>query len=58
MASFPRAPLSGCSQFDATGTGTFDEPRYDVRVRIDDLFAGDEGIGQITGRLCAARRAC
>jgi hypothetical protein len=51
MASFPRAPLSGLLQFTATGTGTFDVPRYDVRVRVDDLFAGDEGIGQLTGRL-------
>ena len=48
---FPRAPLSGVLHFAATGTGTFDVPRYDVRVRVDDLFAGDEGIGQVTGRL-------
>ncbi len=51
MAAFPRAPLSGLLQFTATGAGTFDLPRYDVRVRVDDLFAGDEGIGQLTGRL-------
>jgi hypothetical protein len=49
--SFPRAPLSGLMQFTATGAGTFDSPRYDVRMRVDDLFAGDEGIGQVTGRL-------
>jgi hypothetical protein len=49
--SFPRAPLSGVLQFTATGTGTFEVPRYDVRMRVDDLFAGDEGIGQLTGRL-------
>lgn len=48
---FPRAPLSGVVQFTATGTGTFEIPRYDVRLRVDDLFAGDEGIGQVTGRL-------
>ena len=40
-----------CCSSRATGTGTFDVPRYDVRVRVDDLFAGDEGIGQLTGRL-------
>ncbi|MEP6914487.1 MAG: translocation/assembly module TamB domain-containing protein, partial [Acidobacteriota bacterium] len=51
MAAFPRAPLSGLLQFTATGAGTFDVPRNDVRVRVDDLFAGDEGIGQLTGRL-------
>jgi translocation and assembly module TamB len=49
--AFPRAPLSGLLQFTATGTGTFELPRYDVRMRVDDLFAGDEGIGQLTGRL-------
>jgi hypothetical protein len=49
--SFPRAPLSGVLQFDATGTGTFEAPRYDVKAAITDLFAGDEGIGQVTGRL-------
>jgi translocation and assembly module TamB len=51
LAVFPRAPLSGLMQFAASGTGTFEAPRYDVRVRVDDLFAGDEGIGQVTGRL-------
>ncbi len=50
-AAFPRAPLSGVLQFTATGSGTFDVPRYDVRLRVDDLFAADEGIGQVTGRL-------
>ena len=50
-AAFPRAPLSGLLQFNATGTGNFDEPRYDVKLRVEDLFAGDEGVGQVTGRL-------
>jgi hypothetical protein len=50
-ASFPRAPLSGLLEFNATGVGTFDNPRYDVKARVADLFAGDEGIGQLTGRL-------
>jgi TamB, inner membrane protein subunit of TAM complex len=49
--SFPKAPLSGRLQFNATGAGTFDEPRYDVKLAVDDLFAGDEGIGQLSGRL-------
>ena len=48
---FPKAPLSGVLQFSATGTGTFEEPRYDVKARVDDLFAGDEGIGALTGQL-------
>jgi hypothetical protein len=49
--SFPRAPLSGLLQFNASGTGTFEQPRYDVKLLVDDLFAGDEGIGKLTGRL-------
>jgi hypothetical protein len=49
--TFPRAPLSGRLQFTATGAGTFEEPRYDVKLGVDDLFAGDEGIGQLSGRL-------
>ena len=49
--AFPRAPLSGLVQFTASGAGNFEEPRYDVKVRIDDLFAGDEGVGQVTGQM-------
>ena len=49
--AFPKAPLSGRLQFNATGAGTFEEPRYDVKLGVDDLFAGDEGIGQLSGRL-------
>ena len=30
---FPRAPLSGLLHFTASGTGTFESPRYDVRLR-------------------------
>lgn len=50
-ASFPRAPLSGLLGFSANGGGRFDAPRYEVKARINDLFVGDEGIGQVTGRL-------
>ena len=49
--SFPRAPLSGRLQFTSTGAGTFEDPRYEVKLAVDDLFAGDEGIGQLSGRL-------
>jgi translocation and assembly module TamB len=38
-------------QFTATGVGTFESPRYDVKLSAGDLFAGDEGIGQVSGRL-------
>jgi hypothetical protein len=49
--AFPKAPLSGRLQFNASGSGTFDEPRYDVKLLVDDLFAAEEGIGQLSGRL-------
>jgi hypothetical protein len=49
--TFPKAPLSGLLEFNASGAGNFEEPRYDVKLRVDDLFAGDEGVGQLSGRL-------
>ncbi|MBA3638519.1 MAG: translocation/assembly module TamB domain-containing protein [Acidobacteria bacterium] len=48
---FPTAPPSGVLRFKASGTGTFEVPSYDVNLGIVDLFAGDEGIGQVTGHL-------
>ena len=51
LLEFPKAPLSGILEFSASGTGTFEQPRYDVKMRIDDLFAADEGIGQVTGHI-------
>jgi autotransporter translocation and assembly factor TamB len=49
--TFPRTPLSGLLEFTASGAGNFEAPRYEVRGRVADLFAGEEGIGQVTGRL-------
>lgn len=48
---FALAPLSGLLQFTASGNGTFEAPRYDVKFTVLDLYAGEEGIGQVTGRL-------
>jgi len=50
-AAYPQAPLSGLMEFTASGSGRFDEPRYDVRFGISDFFVSDEGIGEVTGRL-------
>jgi hypothetical protein len=50
-ATFPDLPLYGIVTFSASGTGTFDDPRYDVKGTIDDFFVVDEGIGQVNGRL-------
>ena len=44
-------PFFGSLDFSATGTGTFELPRYDVRFSAGDLFFGDEGIGEMSGRL-------
>ena len=49
--AFPRAPLSGIAEFTVGGSGTFDEPRYDVRYRVNDLVVAEEAVGQVTGTL-------
>lgn len=52
LTAFPGYPaLYGSLDFTATGGGTFEEPRYDVKASISDLFFGDEGVGEMTGRL-------
>jgi autotransporter translocation and assembly factor TamB len=49
--AYPDLPVFGTLTFSASGSGNFDDPRYDVRGRIDDFFVVDEGIGQVNGRL-------
>ena len=44
-------PLSGLLDFSAGGSGTFDDPRYVLKGTVRDLFAGDEGIGQVGGEI-------
>jgi hypothetical protein len=44
-------PLSGLLDFTAGGSGTFSAPKYDVHATVRDLFAADEGIGQVVGDL-------
>jgi hypothetical protein len=51
LARSQRMPLSGLLDFSAGGSGTFDAPRYDVKGTVRDLFAGDEGIGQVGGEI-------
>jgi len=52
LTAYPGYPaLYGALDFTATGAGTFAEPRYDVKWSVNDLFFGDEGIGEMTGRL-------
>ena len=48
---WPDMPFTGFVDFSASGSGDFDDPRYDVRGRVVDFYARDEGIGQVSGRL-------
>ena len=56
LLKFPRAPLSGLAEFTAQGNGTFDMPRNDFKIRVNDLFIGEEGVGQVSGRSRSAAR--
>ena len=49
--AFRDAPLSGIADVTASGSGTFDVPRNDYRFRVNDLFVGEEGVGEVSGRL-------
>lgn len=52
LTAYPGYPaLYGSLDFTATGAGNFEAPRYDVKWSVNDLFFGDEGIGEMTGRL-------
>ena len=51
LLRFPKAPLSGQAEFTAQGSGTFDVPRNDFKIRVNDLFVGEEGVGQVSGTL-------
>ncbi|HUU33466.1 MAG TPA: translocation/assembly module TamB domain-containing protein, partial [Vicinamibacterales bacterium] len=52
LTYFPTLPaLTGFADISAAGSGTFDEPRYDVKVSVFDLFIGDEGIGEMTAQV-------
>ena len=45
------APLSGQLEFHVSGAGSFDLPTYTFAGHVADLFAGDEGVGDVTGTL-------
>ena len=49
--AFPRAQPSGLIDFTASGSATFEDPRYDVRFRLNDLYVGQEPVGLVTGTL-------
>jgi hypothetical protein len=43
--------FTGLLDFSANGSGTFNQPRYDVKFGVRDLFYGDEGVGEVSGRM-------
>ncbi len=51
MLHYGKEPLTGMANFTANGSATFDEPRFDVKFDVADLFIGDEGIGDASGNL-------
>ena len=52
VAAMERGPgFTGLFDFSATGSGTFEQPRYDVKFGVRDLFYGEEGVGEVSGRL-------
>src|SRR5207237_7306597 len=49
--AFPQAQPAGTIEFTAAGSSTFENPRYDVRFRINELTVGQEQVGLVTGTL-------
>ena len=47
----PAAPLSGQLDFRVSGAGSFDTPTYTFEGHVADLYAGDEGVGDVAGTL-------
>ncbi len=51
FAQYPNAAVGGVAEFTATGSGTFDVPKNDVRFRIGDMTVSGEPVGLVTGTL-------
>jgi len=51
FAQYESATVAGLAEFTATGNGTFDVPRNDIRFRISDMSVSGEPVGQVTGTL-------
>jgi autotransporter translocation and assembly factor TamB len=47
----PQATPSGLVEFTAAGSSTFDDPRYDVKFRVNELSIDEEPVGLVTGTL-------
>ena len=51
LLAYPQVQPAGLLDFNAGGSSTFDNPRYDVRFRFDDLSVAQEPVGLVTGTL-------
>ncbi len=47
----PKTPLTGVLDFTIAGSGVFANVEFDVTGRIRDLYIGDEGVGQVNGKI-------
>ncbi len=50
-AKFKQIAATGVAEFTASGSGTFDVPRNDFKVRVADLNVGGESVGEVTATL-------
>ncbi|MGE3955867.1 MAG: translocation/assembly module TamB domain-containing protein [Vicinamibacterales bacterium] len=51
LLAYPTLQPSGVIEFTATGSSTFEFPRYDVRFRINNFAVAQEPVGLVTGTL-------
>ena len=51
MAERAGAPVTGALDFNVTGEGAFDDPRYALVGTIDGLAIAGASVGRVTGRL-------
>ena len=49
--AYPQVQPSGLIDFTAGGSSTFDNPRYDVRFRMNNFAVAQEPVGLVTGTL-------
>ena len=54
--AFPGRSRRASSNSPPRGSSTFDNPRYDVRFRINELSVGKEPVGLVTGTLALRGR--
>jgi len=51
LMAYEKVQPSGLLEFTAAGSSTFENPRYDVRFRINNFAVAQEPVGLVTGTL-------